>query len=174
MMTTTCWMGPDGFADTRWVTCASSKATAASGRTATAAAMRTVRSGPLGRSAMVGGSLLRGKPQGCVVTAGDQAERFDDEVVILALGQAGYGDGADDSGARDDDREAAAMRGVIFLGQVIAGAEGQAGQFEQPADVIRTFVESRDGVDLALHPALIVGRRAGQRAVEELLVRRAE
>ena len=66
------------------------------------------------------------------------------------------------------------MGGVVFLRQVVAGGEAEAGLFQQLADVVGTLVEPSDGVDLARDPALVVGSGAGQRAVEELLVRRAE
>jgi len=112
--------------------------------------------------------------QGLVVATGDEAESFDHKVMVFAFGQAGDGDRANDSGARDVDGEAASVGGVVFQRQVVPDGEGQAGLFEQTANVVRTLVEARDDVDLARDPALVVGGGAGQRAVEELLVRRSE
>ena len=114
------------------------------------------------------------KPQGLVVTAGDEAESFDHEVVVFALGQARDGDSANDARACDVNGEAAPVGGVVFQRQVVSDGEAEAGLFEEPADMVGTLVKAGDNVDLAGDPALVVGRGAGQGAVEELLVRRAE
>ena len=109
-----------------------------------------------------------------MVAAGEQAEGLDDEVVVLALGQARDGDRTDDAGVLNDEREAAAVRGVVLFGQVVAGREGEAILQEQAANVVAGLVEAGDGGDLARDPALVVRCGAGERGVEELLVRRAK
>ena len=55
--------------------------------------------------------------QGFVVATGDETECFDDKVVVFALGQAGDGDRAHNSGACDVEGEAAAVGGVVFDGR---------------------------------------------------------
>ena len=115
-----------------------------------------------------------GEFEGFVVAAGEEAEGFDDEVVVVALGEAGDGDGADDAGAGDVDGETAAVGGVVLFGEVVALGEGEAGLLEEAADVIGAFVEAGDDVDLAADPAGVVGGGAGEGAVEELLVGGAE
>ena len=57
-----------------------------------------------------------GESQGVVIFFEGEAEGFDDEVVVVALGQAGDGDGADDACAGDVDGEAAAVGGVVGVG----------------------------------------------------------
>ena len=94
--------------------------------------------------------------------------------MVVALGEAGDGDCSDDAGVGDDDGEGAAVGGVVFFGQVVAGGEAEAGLLEQAPDVVGALVEAGDGGDLARDPALVVGRGAGERGVEELLVGRAE
>ncbi len=51
-----------------------------------------------------------------MVAAEFDAEGFDDEVVVFALGEAGDGDAADDAGSGDVDGEAAAVGGVVGVG----------------------------------------------------------
>ncbi len=57
------------------------------------------------------------------VDAGDQAESFDGEVVVFALGEAGDGDGADDSCAGDVDGKAASVRCVVGVEKVVTFSE---------------------------------------------------
>ena len=49
---------------------------------------------------------------------------FDGEVVVFALGEARDGDAADDSGTFDVEGEAAAVRGVVGVGEAVAFGEG--------------------------------------------------
>lgn len=46
--------------------------------------------------------------------AGFGAEGFDNELMIFALGQAGYGDSADDARAGEGDRERSAVGGKFI------------------------------------------------------------
>jgi hypothetical protein len=102
-----------------------------------------------------------------------EAESFDGEVVVFALCQSGDGDCADDARRGDFDGKAAAVSGVVGVGQVIAVAEGAVGLFEHQADGVRAAVEAGDDVALALHPAGVVGSSA-ERGVEERLIGLAE
>ena len=54
----------------------------------------------------------------------EDGEALDDEVVVLALGEAGDGDAADDAGAGDMDGEAAAVGSVVRIGQGVLLSEG--------------------------------------------------
>jgi hypothetical protein len=54
------------------------------------------------------------------IPAKDFAERPDDQHMILPLGETGYDDGANHSGAPEPDRKAAAMIGEVPQGQVVA------------------------------------------------------
>jgi len=114
------------------------------------------------------------KAQGVVIATCDEAESFNHEVVIFPLGQSGDGDAANDAGACNLDGEAASMGSIVFQRKVVSLCEAEAGLLEETADVVRTLVKTRYSVDLARDPALVVGGGAGQRAVEELLVRRSE
>ena len=67
------------------------------------------------------------KAEGVVVAAEFDAEGFDDEIVVFALGEAGDGDAADDAGSGDVDGEAAAVGGVVGVGKVVAVGEGAVG-----------------------------------------------
>jgi len=103
-----------------------------------------------------------------------EAESFDDEVVIFALGKAGDGDRADDSGAGDVDGKAAAVSGVVGVGEVVAFVEGAVGLLECEADGVGAAMEAGDDVRFSLHPAGIIWGRAGESGVEERLVGLAE
>lgn len=70
------------------------------------------------------------KAQGLVVATGDKTESFDHEVVVFALRQAGDGDRANNSRARDVDGEASSVGGVVFQRQVVSDGEGEAGLLE--------------------------------------------
>jgi hypothetical protein len=115
-----------------------------------------------------------GEAQGDVILFQFEAESFDDEVVIFALGQAGDRDAADDAGAGDVDREAAAVSGVVGVGQVVAFAEGAVGLLEPEADGVGAAVEAGDYIRFALNPAGIVWSGASEGGVEEWLVWLAE
>ena len=104
-----------------------------------------------------GCSLGCGEAQGVVIFFEGEAEGFDDEVVIFALGEAGDGDCADDAGAGDVDGEAAAVGGVVGVGEVVAVAEGAVGLLEHEADGVGWAVEAGDDVGFALDPAGVVG-----------------
>jgi len=98
-----------------------------------------------GGSASLGVSA-RGEAEGVVVAPEFEAEGFDDQVVVVALGQAGDGDAADDSGCVDVDGEAAAVRGVVGVGQAVAFAEGAVALREREADGVGAAVEAGDDV----------------------------
>jgi hypothetical protein len=112
--------------------------------------------------------------QGIVVLVEFEAESFDDQVVVFALGQAGDSDRTNDACAGDVDGEAAAMSSVVGVGKVVAVAKGAAGLLERKADGVGGAVETGDNVRFPLHPALIVRCGAGKRGVEERLVWLAE
>jgi len=75
-----------------------------------------------------------------------KAERFDDEVVVFALRQAGDSDAADDAGAGDMDGEAATVSGVVGVGEVVAFAEGAVGLLECEADGVGAAMEAGDDI----------------------------
>ena len=102
------------------------------------------------------------------------AEGFDHQVVVFALGQPGDGDAADDAGSGDVDGEAAAMSGVVGVGQPVSLAQGSVVELEIDADLIGAAMETGDHVRFALDPTGIVRGGAGQGGVEERLVRLAE
>ena len=114
-----------------------------------------------------------GEAQGVGIFFEGEAEGFDDEVVIFALREAGDGDCADDAGAGDVDGEAAAVWGVVGVGEVVAVAEGAVGLFEHESDGVGWAVEASDDVGFALDPAGVVGGSA-ESGVEERLVGLAE
>ena len=112
--------------------------------------------------------------EGGVVEVQLEAEGFDDELVVGALGQAGDGDAAEDAGAGDGEREGAAMGGVVGLGEGVLFGEGGAAFGEGEADGVGAAVEAGDDVRFALDPAAVVRGGAGEGGVEELLERGAE
>ena len=119
--------------------------------------------------------LLGGwEAEGLVVAVEGDAEGFDDEVVVFALGEAGDGDAADDSGAGDGDGEGAAVGGVVGGRERVFFGEGGLVEQEVKAESVGTAMEAGDDVDLALDPAGVVGRGAGEGGVEKLLVGLAE
>src|ERR1700737_2463768 len=121
------------------------------------------------------GTLLGGgEAQGQQVAVQVHAQGFYDEVVVFALGQAGDGDAADDSSSGDVDGEAAAVGGVVGLGQAVFFGDGRSVVLQVQAYRVGAAMEAGDDVRLALHPAGVVGRGAGERGVEERLVRLAE
>jgi hypothetical protein len=109
-----------------------------------------------------------------VVAAERDAEGFDYQVVVLALGEAGDGDGADDAGGGDLEREAAPVGGIVGVGQGVFLGEGGVGVFEMEADGVGAAVEAGDGVGFSLDPAGVVGGGTGEGGVEEGLVGLAE
>lgn len=88
----------------------------------------TPQSGPAGRKRRLrkgmetGASqwLLPRKQKGSGVELEVEAETFDDEVVVVALREAGDGDGSEDAGSGDVEGEAAAVGGVVGLGEIVA------------------------------------------------------
>ena len=121
----------------------------------------------------LGHSLGGGEAQGVVISFEFKAEGFDDEVVVVALCQAGDRDRANDACAGNVNGEAAAVRGVVGVGEPVAFAEGPASVFKCQADGVGRTVEARDNIGLTLNPAGVV-RRAAERGVEERLVGLAE
>jgi hypothetical protein len=63
-----------------------------------------------------GCSLGWGESQGVVIFFEGEAEGFDNEVVVVALGQTRDRDRTDNARARDMDGEAAAVSGVVGVG----------------------------------------------------------
>ena len=119
-------------------------------------------------------SLSAGQAQGGVVVAEFVAEGFDDEVVVFALGQAGDGDGAEDARSGDVDGEAAAVGGVVGVGQGVFFGERGVVVPEVEAELVGAAMETGYDVRFALDPAGVVGRGAGECGVEERLVGLAE
>ena len=107
--------------------------------------------------------------EGGVVAVELEAEGFDDELVVDALGEAGDGDAAEDSGAGDGEGEGAAVGGVVGFGKGVLFGEGGAAFGEGEADGVRAAVEAGDDVRFALDPAAVVRGGAGEGGVEELL-----
>jgi hypothetical protein len=104
-----------------------------------------------------------------------EAEGFDGEVVVVAGGQAGEGDGADDAaGCGDGDGEGSADGGVVVGGEGVTLGEGLALAFEAEADGVRGTVEAGDYVRFAAGPAGVVGGGAGEGGEEEALDGTAE
>jgi len=126
-----------------------------------------------GGSASLGVSA-RGEAEGVVVAPEFEAEGFDDQVVVVALGETGDGEAADDSGAVDVEGEAAAVGGVVGVGEAVAFGEGAVVVREGEADGVGAAMEAGDDVRFALHPAGVVRRGAGEGGVEERLVGLAE
>ena len=89
--------------------------------------------------------------------------------MIVALRQAGDGDGSDAPGAFEDDREAAAVGGVVA--EVEAGGFGECGFifFMLEADGVGAAVVALNAVALTADPFEIVWRGAGHREGEELM-----
>ncbi|MCY1295664.1 hypothetical protein D9M70_450150 [compost metagenome] len=103
-----------------------------------------------------------------MILAEQGRKRFDDHVVVLALRQAGNRDRTDAAGAFDDDREAAAMRGVISIGKPELCLQIRLCLGELAAGGIAALEQPKDGVAFAAHPVRIVGRRSFERGVEHL------
>src|SRR4051812_44539509 len=89
--------------------------------------------------------------------------------MVVALGQAGHGDRADDADVADRDREGAAVGGVLVRIQAHLGLERRAGLAGALADEQRGVAEAVDHPALARDPGVVVGGRPGQCGVEELL-----
>lgn len=103
-----------------------------------------------------------------------EAEGFDNQVVVFALGQAGDGYAADDACSGDVDGEAAAVGSVFGVRQSVFLGECGVVVLEIKTELIGAAVEARNNVRFALDPACVVGSGSGERGVEERLVRVAE
>ena len=103
-----------------------------------------------------------------------EAEGFYDQIVVFALGQAGDGYAADDACSGDLQREAAAVGGVFRIGQSVFFGERCVVVLQVKAELVGAAVEAGYYVRFAFNPAGVVGRGAGERGVEERLVRVAE
>ena len=115
----------------------------------------------LQRDFLVNCLLEGGETEGCVVVVEGDAEGFDGEVVVFALGEAGDGDSAYDACSGDGDRDAAAVGGVVGVGEAVLLVEGGAVVLELEAERVGAAVEAGDHVGFALDPACVVGRGAG-------------
>lgn len=102
-----------------------------------------------------------------------EAEGFDDEVVVFALGEAGDGDCTDDAGACNVDGEAAAVSGVVGVRERVAFGKLPTLLLKKKADGVGGAVEAGDDVRFALDPAGVVGS-SSECGVEEGLVGLAE
>ena len=93
----------------------------------------------------------------------------DREVVIVLLRQPRDADRADDGAAGDPDRHDATVRGVLARVEPRVGVEVAAVGPERLAHEHRRVPEAQGHAVLALEPAVVVGRGAGQRRVEDPL-----
>jgi hypothetical protein len=96
----------------------------------------------------------------------------DDEVVVVALGEAGEDDGAGEGGggvAGEPEGEASAVGGEVGFREVVGGFQGGVVEGELAAGGVRAAVEAVDGVALAADPVGLVGLGAGGGAGEEEL-----
>jgi AraC-like DNA-binding protein len=97
------------------------------------------------------------------------ADHLGDKGVVVGLGQAGYGDRADNAHVPDADREGAAVRREqARLDPQRLVKRGPARRQPSPHQV-GGCREPVDHVDLALDPGVVLGRGAGQGCVEQLL-----
>lgn len=100
-----------------------------------------------------------------------------DEVVVVALGQAGDDDGAGEGVAGDGiggvgfepEGEASAVGGVVGFAEAVRGFERGVVARELAADGVGAAVEAVDGVALAANPVGLRGLGAGRGAGEEEL-----
>src|SRR5258708_19148565 len=111
--------------------------------------------------------LGRRQAQGGGVFVELEAEGFDDEVVVFALGEAGDGNGADDAGGGDVDGEAAAVSGIVSVGQRVAFGKLPALLFEKKAAGVGGAVAASHDRRFVLDPAGVVWSFC-QRGVEKL------
>ena len=102
------------------------------------------------------------------------AKSFDGQLMIRALGQTGNSHGTNAPSTYDAEGKTAAVAGIVRQREPVAIKQVRLFLLQLSSYGIGTAVEARHHIDLALHPALVVGRRAGKRAVEQLLMRRAE
>lgn len=116
----------------------------------------------------------RGQAELLIIFVEFEADGLDGEFVIVALGQAGDGDAADDACALDANGEAAAVGGVVDGGEPLFFFERGVRAGELATDGVRAAVEARYDVDFAADPLGLIGDCAGKRAVEELLAEAAD
>jgi hypothetical protein len=127
------------------------------------------------RSRLAGndGALFLWEPEFWVIAPEEGTEGFDDEVVVVALCEAGDGDGSDDSSIRDAEREAATVRRIVGEGQTVSFEEGSVLTLHFQAEGIRAAVEARDDVAFAAYPLGVVGHGRSNGSVEERLTEAA-
>ena len=89
--------------------------------------------------------------------------------MVVALGQAGDDDGADEA-VGDVEGEAAAVGGVVGEREAVAGFEGLVVELKLAADGVGAAREAANGVALAANPVGLAGRGAGRGAGEEDVV----
>jgi len=109
-----------------------------------------------------------GQAEGIVVLAEFETEGFDDEVMVIALCEAGNGDGGNQAGMDDADGKATAVAGIVGSGKA-ASFERRLLLLEIEADRVGTAMEAEDYVGLAADPLGVIGCGAGKSAVEERL-----
>lgn len=93
----------------------------------------------------------------------------DDEVVVVALGQAGDDGCTDGAGAGEVDRKATAVGSVVGEGEAVAGFDGVAVPLKDAAHGVGAAGEAADGVALAADPVGLAGSGAGGGASEKKL-----
>src|SRR5580693_1181934 len=97
------------------------------------------------------------------------ADHLGDEGVVVGLGQAGYGDRADDAHVLDADREGTAMRREQPWFDAACLVQRCPAHREPSSYQVGGCGEPVDDVDLALDPRVVLGRGARQGDVEQLL-----
>src|SRR5471032_2023628 len=104
--------------------------------------------------------LVRCKRERACVMPKLRAQRFDHELMILALRQTRHRHYADHARAFDRQRERAAMRGELGGGETVFIGECCRCLLQAQTDCIRTTAEMLDRARLALRPSDVVGRGA--------------
>jgi len=100
------------------------------------------------------------------------ADGFDDQLMIVALSQARYGEAADDPGTFDVNGKRTAVSGKVRDG-VAALFEGLTFELEVESHAIRAAMVARDDVGFAANPLGVVGGSAFEGGVEERLIEAA-
>src|SRR5271165_28217 len=97
------------------------------------------------------------------------ADHLGNEGMVVSLGQAGYGDRADNAHVLDADRKGTAVRREPLWVDAQCFVQWGPARREPPAHKVGGCGEPVDNVDLALDPRVVLGRGARQSDVEQLL-----